>query len=88
MTNAKFDFQLFLIKLTSRKLWVAICGFITLLLTAKGLPEESVAQYVALIMAGASISAYIFGEAWIDSKEGTINVITNTVPTDGQQVVE
>lgn len=84
----KFDFNRFLIKLTSRKLWVAICGFITLLLTAKGLPDESIAQYVALIMAGASILAYLFGEAWIDSKEGTINVITNTVPTDGPEVVE
>lgn len=62
-------------KLTSRKLWVAIIGFVTPLLTAFGMAESDVAQITAIIMAGATVIAYIIGEGLTDAankNSGTI----------------
>lgn len=53
-------------KLTSRKLWMSICSFVTLMLTAQGMPEASVAQVAAIIMAGATVLAYVVAEGLTD----------------------
>lgn len=53
-------------KLTSRKLWVSVGSFVSLLVVAKGGTESEAAQIVALIMAGASVLAYIIGEGLVD----------------------
>lgn len=53
-------------KLTSRKLWVSIAGFVTGLLVAFG--RQEIAETVTgLIMSGASVVAYIIGEGLADS---------------------
>ena len=36
----KFDWEVFKIKLTSRKLWLAIVSFVSLLMTARGMDEQ------------------------------------------------
>lgn len=54
-------------KLTSRKFWVAIIGFITPLLLAFGLAEDTVTQVTAIIMAGADAAAYLFAEGLTDA---------------------
>lgn len=54
-------------KITSRKFWAMVAGFVTLLLTAKGMSNGSVEQIAAIIMAGGAIIAYIFAEAWTDA---------------------
>ena len=54
-------------KLTSRKFWMAIVGFITPLLLAFGLTETEVSQIVAIIMAGADVVAYIIAEGLVDA---------------------
>lgn len=54
-------------KLTSRKFWVAVVGFVTPLLLAFGCSEQVVNQAVAIIMAGATMVAYIIGEGLVDS---------------------
>jgi hypothetical protein len=54
-------------KLTSRKFWTMLAGFITLLMTARGMSNGSVEQVVSIIMAGGAIIAYIFAEAWTDA---------------------
>jgi len=54
-------------KLTSRKFWTMVCGFITLLMTARGMNPGSIEQVVAIIMAGGAIIAYILAEAWTDA---------------------
>lgn len=53
-------------KLTSRKLWLAVCSFVSLLMIAKGFPEAETAQVTAIIMAGASVLAYIISEGMVD----------------------
>lgn len=54
-------------KLTSRKLWAALAEFITCLIIAFGGNNETAVQVTALIMAGASVIAYIIGEGLVDA---------------------
>ena len=54
-------------KLTSRKFWAAVVGFGTPLVIAFGYSEATAAEVAALIMAGASLIAYIVGEGLVDS---------------------
>ncbi len=72
-------------KLTSRKLWAAVGSFVSLLIVAVGGTEESAAQVTALIMAGATVIAYIIGEGMID-KENVGSNVTVTVDKTGQEV--
>jgi hypothetical protein len=57
-------------KLTSRKFWAAVTGFISPLLLAFGVAESEVTQIVGIIMAGATLIAYIIGEGLADSSKG------------------
>lgn len=54
-------------KLTSRKFWAAVIGFVTPLLIAFGASEASAAQVASIIMAGATLIAYIIGEGLVDA---------------------
>ena len=54
-------------KLTSRKFWAAIVGFVTGLLIYFGKSAEQADQIAALIMSGASVIAYILGEGLADA---------------------
>ena len=54
-------------KLTSRKFWVAVAEFVTMLIIALHGSEETAVQVSALIMAGASVIAYIIGEGLADA---------------------
>lgn len=54
-------------KLTSRKFWAAIASFVSMLVIAFGGTEAASTQITALIMAGASVIAYIIGEGLIDA---------------------
>lgn len=54
-------------KLTSRKFWIALVGFITALLIAFNVDAGSVEQVVSIVMSFGSLIAYIFAEGWVDS---------------------
>lgn len=54
-------------KLTSRKFWVAVAEFVSMLLVTYGKSEETAVQITALIMAGAGVIAYIIGEGLTDA---------------------
>lgn len=53
-------------KLTSRKFWVAVCEFVTMLILAFGGTQETAVQITAIIMAGATVLAYIIAEGLVD----------------------
>lgn len=53
-------------KLTSRKLWVAMAGFVSGLLIYLGHTEAEASQVAALILSGASVIAYCVGEGLAD----------------------
>ena len=61
---AKIDWKR---KLTSRKLWLSIASFVSMLLIYFGHAESEAEQVAALIMAGASIIGYIIGEGLADN---------------------
>lgn len=69
-------------KLTSRKFWSAVAGFVSMLVIAM---QEGIAtpeRITALIMAGGSLIAYIIGEGMTDaaSVEQTYVIPESTFP--------
>lgn len=54
-------------KLTSRKFWAAVIGFVTPLMIAGGANDSAVTQVTAIIMGGATLIAYIIGEGMTDA---------------------
>lgn len=54
-------------KLTSRKFWVAIAGFVSGCILAFGGSAETAELIVGVMMQGASVIAYIIGEGLADS---------------------
>lgn len=67
-------------KLTSRKFWTAVTSFVSLLLVAFGVSDSTATQVVAIIMAGATVIAYIYGEGLVDAA----NKSTNTEKSEGE----
>ena len=67
-------------KLTSRKLWTAVASFVSLMILAFGGTDNMASQVVAIIMAGATVIAYIVGEGLVDaaSAEGAEGAETET----------
>lgn len=58
-------------KLTSRKFWAAVTGFVSMLLLALGKDAGTAQQITGMIMAAGSLIAYIIGEGLAD-QGGTI----------------
>lgn len=56
-------------KLTSRKFWMALASFVSMLIVSLGYSETEASKIAALIMAGASVIAYIIGEGLADSSD-------------------
>jgi uncharacterized membrane protein len=54
-------------KLTSRKFWAAIIGFVTSVLVAFGVGDLAIEQIVAIITAASTMIAYIIGEGMVDA---------------------
>lgn len=54
-------------KLTSRKFWVALVGFVTALLVAFKVDAGSVEQIASIIMSFASLIAYVLAEGLVDA---------------------
>ena len=54
-------------KLTSRKFWLAVVGFITPLLLAFSVSESTTAQVTAMIRAGADVLGYLLAEGLSDA---------------------
>lgn len=54
-------------KLTSRKLWMSVASFVSMMIVATGGTDSEAAQIAALIMAGATVIGYVIGEGLTDS---------------------
>lgn len=69
-------------KLTSRKFWLAIASFVSMLIVAFGGSEAVASQVTALIIAGATVIAYILGEGLTDAAGAQVaQKSTYTAPT-------
>ena len=54
-------------KLSSRKFWAAVVGFVTAILIACNASEMTISQVSAVITAGGVLIAYIIGESVVDA---------------------
>lgn len=54
-------------KLTSRKLWLSIANFVSMMMIYFGAAESEASQVAALIMAGAGVVGYVIAEGLADS---------------------
>lgn len=61
-------------KLTSRKFWIALIGFISSLLVAFNVDAGSVEQITSIIMSGATLIAYILAEGFVDAANVNISI--------------
>ena len=61
-------------KLTSRKFWVALIGFISSLLVAFNVDSGSVEQITSIIMSGATLIAYILADGFVDASNINLSI--------------
>lgn len=54
-------------KLTSRKFWSAVIGFVTSILTVMNIDELTIEQVTGIISATSVLIAYIIGEGMVDA---------------------
>jgi len=54
-------------KLTSRKFWLSVASFVSMMIVAFGGTESEAAQVSALIVAGATVLGYLLAEGLADS---------------------
>lgn len=72
-------------KLTSRKFWAAVASFVSMMIVAFGGTENSATQIAALIMAGASVIAYIIGEGLTDAANAGNIDLDNTIEIESDE---
>lgn len=53
-------------KLTSRKLWIAVAGFVAGIVVMFGGSDETASMISGAILSGAAVVGYIFGEGLTD----------------------
>ena len=78
-------------KLTSRKFWAAVCNFIGMMILALGGTAGTAEKVTALIMAGATVIAYIIAEGLVDkagAEGSTIQVYEDDKPPAGEDPEE
>ncbi|BFL12178.1 hypothetical protein [Lactonifactor longoviformis] len=73
-------------KLTSRKLWTAVASFVSMMIVATGGAESTATQVTALIMAGASVVAYIIGEGLTDASNAGVIEVDTEVEVEAEEV--
>lgn len=69
-------------KLTSRKFWLAVIGFVSQLLIAFNYSHVTVEKVAATIMAAAVLIAYIIGEGLADSAGDDHTIIIPEIPDE------
>lgn len=64
-------------KLSSRKFWMCIIGFVTPIMTAFRVPTDTATQVTAIIMGTGCLIAYILSEGYVDANHTDENAEDN-----------
>ena len=64
-------------KLSSRKFWMAMVGFVSSIMIAFNVDSGTAEQITAIIMSGGTLIAYILAEGFIDANNVNTEVDTN-----------
>jgi len=70
-------------KLTSRKFWAAVAGFVTTILIVFNIDALTIEQVTAIISACAVLIAYILGEGFVDAARMKQKNTNNEKPKNG-----
>ena len=62
-------------KLSSRKFWAAVVGFVSAVLIALNYSELKIEQIATVITAGGVLIAYILGESYVDANRSKETVV-------------
>ncbi len=65
-------------KLSSRKFWAAIVAYLTSILTAFAVGDNTIAQITAVITGVGALVVYMLAEAKVDAKEGDTYIFEDT----------
>ena len=60
-------------KLTSRKFWLSLATFISMMVIAFGGSQDRATQITSIIMAGGATVAYVIGEGFADAARADTN---------------
>ena len=74
-------------KLTSRKFWAAVCNFVGMMILAFGGTPGTAEKITAIIMAGATVIAYIIAEGLVDAANVAPEYIEE-IPPDEEETEE
>ena len=75
-------------KLSSRKFWVCVIGFITALLVAFNVGENTISQIAAIISAFGTLIIYILSEGGVDkAAAGASQTMTTTTQKNTSTVM-
>ena len=58
-------------KLSSRKFWVCVCGFVSAVMAMMRYGESETALVTSLITSAGCLIAYILSEGYVDAVKGT-----------------
>lgn len=72
-------------KLTSRKLWMAIAGFIAGLIVLFGGDPESADKISGSILTGAAVLGYILGEGLADGGNGVMTIPSEIIRDEDEE---
>lgn len=72
-------------KLTSRKFWAAIAGFVTGIIILFNSPDKSPEKIAAVIMSAGSLIGYIIGEGIADGGKKDVSGIITALPIDDEE---
>ena len=70
-------------KLTSRKFWAAVVGFVTAIITVFNIDSVTPEQAKVLIMGFATLIAYIVGEGLVDATNKMKVIEVEDIPVEG-----
>ena len=79
----KFSWDVFAIKITSRKFWVALAGLATSIMAFMQCDSNTIVQVTAIIGALGSVVGYLIANGLTDD---TFTTTTETSVTDGTEV--
>ena len=62
-------------KLSSRKFWMALIGFVSSVMGAMRYADQEIAVVTSIIMAGAVLIAYILAEGFVDANQSDVMLV-------------
>ena len=80
----KFSWDVFVIKITSRKFWVALAGLATSIMAFMQCDSNTIVQVTAIIGALGSVVGYLIANGLTDDTSATTTETTVTEGTEGK----